>query len=958
MGRMIDIDITGNWQAEGGHVPAVQVHEPALAEGHAQSFQQELQGIDGGAVVRFAYPSSLHEAYGYPLTAAPGAGPSGHLVVDRDLLPLHWEAGAAGDDSYVATVQLPARAAGDTVSLRFVWACTRPPRTTLVTAAADAADSIFRALTPRPAGVLMMAHGIPFRTPAVRYSPTTPYRQAIELDQGSLGVWDGSELDANGVAADAIHFLGMTHLFDKGNGSWYTPKGDHGWSHFVGDHAGEIVLHWVDGGATTIPLIFGFNLWYSRPWDIMWHYDLWDGPLRNYDADLFGGDAECRQRIRDGLALVDGIRPLGPVSSNARFIFSVHGGGRPLRAVSFHGTPEMHLHPLISAVTIETHPSDTTLPALPALAREPARTRPMSLDNIARHAYRPGVEGIKRVFYTFRRDLPALGSPAVPRGYVGPAYDFGPTPEAIYAATFLYRNGPECASHIADCGMEPASPVSSGALAHYQLGCGVWRATAPFFGSLENWFDLYRGTTPGHLGGLGSAWSRGIGELLREAMAFGYDKFVDSYIDWLDGCLLTEATPPHWNRTPGNPEYCTYRTRVGDVEERGVRENDGHGICMWGRYMVYHWMGRPAAWAERRFAATAASVDWIRWQLDTDTLRPGVRKDVLYTESECAHDGYDIYSSYNCLHGLKLAIRMAGQLGRDELVDAWTLLYHRLRRGILDHLVDQTEVGPVWHTAPDCDWQDHAHKLVHLHLATEGDTFTPLQDYARGDAVEREYLAISRTSYRYLMRATDYDCLRMYGYGQGVMAQAALLLDEMGDATRFLEELLRHAYLPHLSGWACPEGIIAHRSGEYYLPVNGYMGQDSHVADATKALRLMLGVDDNDPTHLRLVPRFPAAWTALSIERFPVLTGDQRQHVAYEYRRERESQRFTCRFERDPGRWALRLGPFEPEQEIGRASLNGQAVVARRERSGDSDWAWIDVDEGPMCQVEVALTAR
>src|SRR5256885_7549503 len=48
-----------------------------------------------------------------------------------------------------------------------------------------------------------------------------------------------------------------------------------------------------------------------------------------------------------------------------------------------------------------------------------------------------------------------------------------------------------------------------------------------------------------------------------------------------------------------------------------------------------------------------AAADWIQWQLDNDKVFPGKRKDVLYTESECAHAGYDIYSSYNCLHGLK-----------------------------------------------------------------------------------------------------------------------------------------------------------------------------------------------------------------------------------------------------------------------------------------------------------------
>ncbi len=203
------------------------------------------------------------------------------------------------------------------------------------------------------------------------------------------------------------------------------------------------------------------------------------------------------------------------------------------------------------------------------------------------------------------------------------------------------------------------------------------------------------------------------------------------------------------------------------------------------------------------------------------------------------------------------------------------------------------------------------------------------------------------------MRDRVYDCLRMYGYGQGMMAQAALLLDEMGDATRFIEELVRHAYLPHLSGWACPEGIITHRSGEYYLPVNGYMGQDSHLADATKALRLMLGVDDNDPGHLRLVPRFPSTWTRMSVEGFPVLTGTRRQTVGYVYQRGDGGHSMECHFRRDPGPWSLRLGPVDPARRIATATVDGHQVEWRSERSGDSAWVWIDVPAGNHAAVMV-----
>lgn len=60
-----------------------------------------------------------------------------------------------------------------------------------------------------------------------------------------------------------------------------------------------------------IPLVFGFNLWFSAAWDVMWQYTPVGSPAANYDADLFGGRDEPRRAIRDGVALVDGIRPMG-----------------------------------------------------------------------------------------------------------------------------------------------------------------------------------------------------------------------------------------------------------------------------------------------------------------------------------------------------------------------------------------------------------------------------------------------------------------------------------------------------------------------------------------------------------------------------------------------------------------------------------------------------------------------
>ena len=63
--------------------------------------------------------------------------------------------------------------------------------------------------------------------------------------------------------------------------------------------------------------------------------------------------------------------------------------------------------------------------------------------------------------------------------------------------------------------------------------------------------------------------------------------------------------------------------------------------------------------------------------------------------------------------------------------------------------------------------------------------------------------------------------------------------------------------------------------GRYYLSVNGYRGQDSHLADSTKALRLMLGVDDNRKDYLRLVPRFPCRLDKAVGVGYPGVDGQQ-----------------------------------------------------------------------------------
>lgn len=955
------IDLTGNWICES--LPRVSFHisEPYVADGDHHAFTQTLTLPPGAAALVLVYREEQDRRSGYSLDDQLNAFPGLSLDGATQLAQFVAEPGEA-PRHYRARIDLGTRPSPLAVALRLTLRNTKPLQTLLECAQAAPRHTHYRAIPPVGPGSLALIKGIPFLLREVQFSFCGVQHG---IDHGSLRLWqNGLELDCGDVAATRLHVLGLIHNIDIANGSWYSPKGDHGYAHFVGDEVGRLHLQF-DDGEESCPLVYGHNIWYARAWDMFWHWDFFGQFCGHVGDGLYRDHPEMRELIRDSLVLSDGMRAMGAMTNNARYMLSIELSQRRLRSIRITGHDRLHDYPLISAVTIETDTADSSATvALPDLGQTPFDLRSVGWAKLRDYRVEVALDALKHQLYTFVDEQPRLTAPEIPTGYFGPEFDFRGHDFAIRAATYLYRNGPECGAFIADRGTGCSSSTARRAILHYMWGLGAWfepnpdqvesHFAFPVWPSLPAWFELYRTRAPGQLPNrIGNAWTRGIGELLREAVSFGYGKFTDTYLDWLDTCLFQEADPPHWNRIAGLPDFATYRVQVGDIEERGNRENDGHGICMWGRYQVWHKAGRPAGWNRRRFAATAAAVEWIQWQLDTDHLRPGVRQDVLYTESECAHGSYDIYSSYNCLHGLKLSIRMAHALGEDTTAARWQQLYERLRQGILTHLVDEGACGPRWHTDPATDWQDHAHRLVHLQLAPDGDTYTPLEDYAAGDETDRTYLAISRNSYRELMLERNYNCLRMFGYGQGMMLQSALLLDEMEDARKFAELLLTYCYLPHLERWLAPEGIITHPSGKYYLPVNGYMGQDSHLTDSVKALRLMLGLDDNRPDHLRLVPRFPADWPDLSVTGMPVADASGDQRLSFQLQRRPGRCSYAFQLTHPVREISVRLGPFPPDLPPVRLTVNDQSRDARPFVSGDSAWVWVHGCTGSDTKVEL-----
>ena len=141
-----------------------------------------------------------------------------------------------------------------------------------------------------------------------------------------------------------------------------------------------------------------------------------------------------------------------------------------------------------------------------------------------------------------------------------------------------------------------------------------------------------------------------------------------------------------------------------------------------------------------------------------------------------------------------------------------------------------------------------------------------------------------------------------------------------------------------------PTGQFMYRSGDH--------GNGVQEAEIVKALRIMIGMDDTEPSRLRLLPRMPYGWNEIAVERYPVLTehAGKTETALMQYKLERVAGRMNLDISssKELGPVSMRLGPFVRKPSGTDVLINGRspdnaAVV----QSGDSWWVGFKATVGP-----------
>jgi hypothetical protein len=708
-----------------------------------------------------------------------------------------------------------------------------------------------------------------------------------------------------GGPAKEIFLLGMTETERPQAWSDATSYANR---YFVGDHLGQIRLHYANGVTKDYPLILGESVWWGLPF--------------YQTREPFPTDAALRSAFEDALHLY----PAEPVG-DGNYVAVIRPGDAPLESMEILASPAKRGSVAIEGITVETA-QDTSIAGgkvIPAGNSDPQFEnfedhKALRAAGTDREGSHQRLEALEEAFYTSDADFKQPISGEIPPGYSGPEVTFKGTPYANALQNAFYANVEDMLSKIDPTGMYHTSTKDALAWA------GIPWSAGGEFGTYRPDVGIY----------YGASWSRDLGRSLQELTDLGYTKTALQTADyalrmarlWEENPSLKYhgvSLPPHWSRVINRPDFSL------------PFENDGHGLIALFLYQLWRRLPNRDEWLRAHWSDVKAAGDWIPWQFDHPDIS-GAKDGVLHTTGESAGgNGYSVYPDAICMTALDGLARMADSIGETQSATLWRDTAAKMRNAIPKrYLIDDPKYGEVW-TLVDAGWPNKSTVLGPL-------IFTA--DY-RGYAPEDIYPAWRSADEAAYQRLIDtYKPFGFYGwamgYGQGFVTQSALLLDRMQDATEMLNWTAREVYDPQIHSYVVPEGVQVDPTGRF-LYRTGDQGNGVQEAEIVKIFRILIGVDDMDSRHLKILPRLPYGWSEIAVNNYPVLAriAGKMESSRLRYRLERTDGRLDLDIssDMDLGTVAVRLGPFENKPNASDVRINGRPPrKASIQHSGDSWW--------------------
>ena len=731
--------------------------------------------------------------------------------------------------------------------------------------------------------------------------------------------------------------IGAPYLFisagiddiDKGSTDWGTPESSK--FRMIGDYGGEFRIAYENEKVDTIPLVYGYTLWFKNNWKSGKEPFISDTSARSllnntlFLNNIYTKDYDYTLRIR--------LRK-SKIKSIEYFDNQLKDGKIKQPNFRFDGVISKTKTADNNAALVNTidtvgffmnHTIDTV------------NTYPLSIKNNLRK--------LMHLLYTFDSDFKSVANVDIPLGYKGPSVVFSGEPEANIISSVFHHNLNDQVSRVDTNGLIHESAIY--APTWFYDGFGSW--STPTGGNHGSYYTTYytRNKTTMILSDLNYL------DKSNKALHF-LDKQLMYFPEMYPTLQLGgKKIPGHWTVIANTPlVYSQVLTGIGwptkytldkfgsHHKDFGNPETDGHGHSMMSHWKVWQNSGRNKQWVSDRWKYLKEAADYLCWSLDNPDLSFS-KYGLLYAESEAGMSDYTIYCNYPCYLGLLMYAEMADSIGSSDYSLKWRNTASQLQKSMQTYFpVTDSIYGKIWQKV------GFNHETI-LALLKEYNGFDLT------NKLSEEWMERSRNTYlKNKDSRPDFYGPKGLGYDHDLLTQTAMLLDRMDDATKWMKNLAHMCYSPRLpKPYIVPEcASIDVKRG--IIRRQGDLGNGFQQSETVNTILLCAGIDDNVPGTLKIMPRLPENWS-MHISDYPVIIYDKgishtctiEMSITYP-QKGAQSLKLKTITGGDLMNVNFRLGPFTADTKKIRVAINETKKKAYPcIISGDKAWVWINIPE-------------
>jgi len=732
------------------------------------------------------------------------------------------------------------------------------------------------------------------------------------------------------IIAGYLYFSGGKDSLDRGCPYWGIEKSNE--IMLIGDCAGEILIEYDNKIIDSIPLIYGYTIW----WDKAWSQDF---------KEPFTNESIASKLMQETLFLKNAYDGTFP------YLMKIKLRDIPIKNIKYYSNP------LKNGIWLEPKLKfDFILSGNEELCKV-ASEFDISGDELffdfhtilSSNPYpsyiQSNLEQIRKILYTFESDIEQAKPFDIPKDYNGTTVIFTGEPEANIISNVFHYNLIDQINRVLPNGF--ISESGAGAILYNHCGIGTWAynigAYAEHFYTRNNGVCLLSDLNYLEL-------CNKVLNYLDEAMMFFPRNYPSLQLcgQIIPGHLTVVAQDPlfYSNYLPPNgswaPNY-TYEKFGDHFKDFGNPETDGHGYSMISHWKTWVKSGRQNNWVLERWQYIKEAAEYIKWHLDNPE-RSFSQFGLLYAESEAGMQDFTLHCNIPCYIGLLMYSEMAQSIGEILYAESWKKQADSLEEAIDNYftLIDDN-FGEIWNVTSL--WPTKVSTVLTFFHKYFGCDLT--------DKLPKNWLQRSMNTYLKDKQAkSNFFAPEGLGYDHNMYTQDALLLDMMADSTKWIKNLARMCYSPRLPNpYIVPEGSAIDIENGIYRRA-GDLGNGIQQQETLISILLCCGIDDSNPNELIIMPRLPQNFN-LKLSKYPVSSmfdgkmsiSELDLIVTYPTISSQEVQ-IKVVSGSPIYNVKLRVGPFNLQQKEINVSINGNnLLILDCFQSGDSKWAWVDINK-------------